>query len=63
MIDRCADHWAEDGPDAPAPVRAVHAIGKGTWLTRDPNAGALLDQALHKGFIALAAALAATAGR
>lgn len=56
-IDRCAGHWAEDGPDAPALVRAAHATGKGTWLQRDPGAAALIDQALHKGCIALAAAL------
>lgn len=59
-IDRCAGHWADTGPDAPAIVRAAHAAGKEKWLTRDPNAGALIDQALHKGFIAIAAAIAAT---
>jgi hypothetical protein len=61
-IDRCATHWPEDGPDAPALVRAAHAAGKGTWLQRDPGAPALLDQALHKGCIAVAATLAG-AGR
>ncbi|MDI9836237.1 DUF3307 domain-containing protein [Streptomyces sp. KAU_LT] len=58
-IDRCAGHWADTGPDTPALVRAVHATGKRTWLQRDPGAPALLDQALHKGCIALAAVLAA----
>jgi len=62
-IDRCATHWPEDGPDAPALVRAAHTTGKGAWLQRDPNAGALLDQALHKGCIALAAAAAAAGSR
>jgi len=57
--DRCAGHWAEDGPDAPALVRAAHALGKGKWLSRDPGAPALLDQAVHKGCIALAAAVIA----
>ncbi|MFJ3545422.1 hypothetical protein ACIPQH_25040 [Streptomyces rubiginosohelvolus] len=57
--DRCAGHWAETGDDAPFLVRAVHACGKSTWLTRDPAAGALVDQAWHKGWIALAAAVAA----
>ncbi|WP_411092253.1 DUF3307 domain-containing protein [Streptomyces sp. 049-1] len=57
-IDRCATHWPEDGPDAPALVRAAHALGKGRWLQRDPGAAALLDQALHKGCIAVAAAIA-----
>ncbi|WP_405759506.1 DUF3307 domain-containing protein [Streptomyces sp. NBC_01420] len=59
VIDRCADHWPDDSPAAPALVRAAHAAGKSTWLTRDPSAGPLIDQALHKGAIALAAALIA----
>jgi hypothetical protein len=60
LADRCAGHWPEDGPDAPLLVRAAHAIGKGTWLQRDPGAGALLDQAWHKVCIGLAAAVAAS---
>ncbi|WP_030236922.1 hypothetical protein [Streptomyces sp. NRRL S-350] len=60
--DRCAGHWAETGPDAPLLVRAAHRAGKGGWLTRDHRAGALLDQAWHKGWIALAAAVAAGPG-
>lgn len=63
-IDRCATHWAETGPDAPLLVRAAHAIGKDRWLTRDPGAPALLDQAVHKGCVALAAVVVAgRAGR
>lgn len=58
-VDRCAGHWPEDGDDAPLLVRAAHKAGKGPWLQKDPGAGALLDQALHKGWIALAAAVAA----
>ncbi|MET8609734.1 hypothetical protein [Streptomyces misionensis] len=58
-VDRCAKHWTETGSDAPALVRAAHAIGKEKWLTRDPQAPALLDQALHKGLVAVAAAVAA----
>lgn len=57
--DRCAGHWADDTASAPLLVRAMHAAGKTTWLTRDPGAGPLLDQAWHKGWIALAAAVAA----
>ncbi|MET9819605.1 hypothetical protein [Streptomyces sp. NPDC006355] len=60
LADRCATHWPEDGPHAPLLVRAAHAAGKGTWLQRDPAAGALLDQAWHKTCIALAAAVAAS---
>ncbi|GGZ23692.1 hypothetical protein GCM10010387_16120 [Streptomyces inusitatus] len=61
-VDRCAGHWAEEGDDAPLLVRAAHATGKSNWLSRDPGAGALLDQAWHKGCIALAAAVAAGHG-
>lgn len=57
--DRCAGHWADDTDDAPLLVRAAHKVGKGGWLTRDPGAGALLDQAWHKGWVGLAAAVAA----
>lgn len=58
VADRCAGHWAEtDG--APALVRAAHGSGKSGWLTRDPGAGPLLDQAWHKGWIAAAAAVTA----
>jgi hypothetical protein len=55
VADRCAGHWREDGPEAPALVRFAHRSGKGQWLTRDPGAGPLLDQSWHKGWIALAA--------
>ncbi|MFC8332784.1 hypothetical protein [Streptomyces olivaceus] len=60
LADRCATHWADDTPAAPLLVRAAHAAGKGTWLQRDPAAGALLDQAWHKTCIALAAAVTAS---
>ncbi|MEU6929005.1 hypothetical protein AB0A05_07555 [Streptomyces sp. NPDC046374] len=59
--DRCAGHWADDSDAAPLLVRAAHTAGKGSWLVRDPRAGAFLDQAWHKGWIGLAAAI--TAGR
>jgi hypothetical protein len=60
--DRCAGHWAQTGPDAPLLVRAAHKAGKTGWLTRDPQAGPLIDQAWHKGWIALSALLAAGPG-
>jgi hypothetical protein len=60
--DRCAGHWAETGPDAPLLVRAAHKAGKTGWLTRDPQAGPLIDQAWHRGWIALSALLAAGPG-
>ncbi|MFJ7592493.1 hypothetical protein ACIQZO_35010 [Streptomyces sp. NPDC097617] len=59
VADRCAGHWADDSDDAPLLVRAAHAAGKGGWLCRDPRAGAFLDQAWHKGWIGLAAAISA----
>lgn len=57
LADRCAGHWAETGPDTPLLVRAAHKTGKTGWLTADPRAGALLDQAWHKGCVALSAAV------
>lgn len=59
-VDRCAGQWADgDAPDAPALVRAAHALGKGPWLSGMKDAPALLDQALHKGCILVAAAVVA----
>lgn len=60
LADRCAGHWHETDSGAPLLVRAAHAAGKRDWLTRDPGAGPLLDQAWHKTCIALAAAMAAS---
>jgi hypothetical protein len=57
--DRAAGRWKETGPDAPPVVRLAHATGHGTWLTADPGAGPLMDQAWHKGWILLAAAITA----
>lgn len=59
VADRCAGHWADESDDAPLLVRAAHKSGKGGWLARDPRAGAFLDQAWHKGWIGMAAAIAA----
>ncbi|KPI33326.1 Protein of unknown function DUF3307 [Actinobacteria bacterium OV450] len=58
-IDRNATHWAETGPGAPLLVRAAHAIGKGGWLTHDPQGPYRYDQALHKGVLAVASFIAA----
>ncbi|WP_433856716.1 hypothetical protein [Streptomyces kronopolitis] len=59
-IDRCAGHWPETAEEgAPLIVRAAHKAGKGTWLSRDPAAGPLLDQALHRAVIGVAAVVAA----
>ncbi|WP_327385034.1 hypothetical protein [Streptomyces sp. NBC_01207] len=58
-IDRNAGHWHETGPGAPLLVRAAHATGKASWLTRDPQAPYRYDQALHKGALAAASFIAA----
>jgi len=63
VADRCAGHWAKTGQDAPALVRLAHRCGKTKWLTRDPNAGPLLDQAWHKTWVAIAALTAAGPAR
>jgi hypothetical protein len=63
--DRSGGRWAEDPGKVPTTrmVRFAHAIGKGGWLTRDPQAGYRYDQAWHKGWIAVAAGVAAGGGR
>lgn len=60
VADRCNGHWADSSDTAPTLVRFAHKHGKTQWLTRDPGTGPLIDQAWHKGWIALAAALTAT---
>lgn len=62
LADRCAGQWADDSPTARPVVRLAHATGHSAWLIKDPGAGPLMDQAWHKGWIAIAAALAATGG-
>lgn len=58
VADRCAGHWRENHATAPALVRLAHR-GKAKWLARDPGAGPLLDQAWHRAWITLAAAITA----
>ncbi|MFD7922469.1 hypothetical protein ACFV3R_24995 [Streptomyces sp. NPDC059740] len=62
--DRSGGRWAENPKQQPTTrlVRAAHAIGKGEWLTHDPQAGYRIDQAWHKGWIAIAAGVAAVGG-
>lgn len=60
FVDRCAGQWADAETDeAPAIVRAAHKLGKAGWLQNAPDAGALIDQAIHKGCILVAAAVIA----
>lgn len=62
--DRSGGRWAEDPAKQPTTrmVRAAHRAGKGGWLTRDPQAGYRIDQAWHKGWIAVAAGVVAAGG-
>lgn len=55
IADRQGGHWRDDEPRGI--VRLAAATGHAGWLKRDPNAGYLMDQAWHKGWIAVAAAL------
>ncbi|THA22758.1 hypothetical protein E6R18_32955 [Streptomyces sp. A1277] len=55
--DRSGGRWREEGPSTRL-VRFARATGHAGWLERDPGAGPLLDQAWHKGWIAVAAVVA-----
>jgi hypothetical protein len=57
VADRQGGHWRDEEPRSV--VRLAAATGHAGWLARDPNAGYLMDQAWHKGWIAVAAAVAA----
>jgi hypothetical protein len=61
VADRQGGHWRDEEPRGV--VRLAAATGHAGWLKRDPNAGYLMDQAWHKGWIAVAAAVAAGGGR
>ena len=57
IADRQGGHWRDDHPRGI--VQLAAATGHRGWLRRDPGAGYLLDQSWHKGWIAIAAAIAA----
>ena len=57
VADRSGGRWREEGPSTRL-VRFARATGHTGWLERDPGAGPLLDQAWHKGWIAVAAVVA-----
>lgn len=57
IADRQGGHWRDDQPRGI--VRLAAATGHAGWLARDPGAGYLMDQAWHKGWIAIAALVAA----
>lgn len=55
--DRQGGHWRDTHPRGV--VRLAAVTGHAGWLERDPGAGYLLDQSWHKGWIGIAALLAA----
>lgn len=57
VADRQGGHWRDGQPRGI--VRLAAATGHSGWLQRDPGAGYLMDQAWHKGWIAVAALVAA----
>jgi hypothetical protein len=57
VADRQGGHWQDEEPRSV--VRLAVVTGHAGWLARDPGAGYLLDQSWHKGWIAVAAAVAA----
>lgn len=57
VADRQGGHWRDDKPRGV--VRLAAATGHAGWLARDPGAGYLMDQAWHKGWIFVAAMVAA----
>lgn len=58
VADRQGGHWQDEQPRGI--VRLAAATGHAGWLQRDKGAGYLLDQSWHKGWITLAALIAAT---
>lgn len=61
VADRQGGHWRD--PEPRGVVRLAAVTGHAGWLSRDPGAGYLMDQAWHKGWIAVAAAIAAGGAR
>lgn len=57
IADRQGGHWADRHPRGL--VRLAAVTGHAGWLERDPGAGYLLDQSWHKGWIGVAALIAA----
>ncbi|QCX81200.1 hypothetical protein C9F11_38085 [Streptomyces sp. YIM 121038] len=54
--DRQGGHWRD--PEPRGVVKLAAATGHAGWLQRDPNAGYLMDQSWHKGWLAVAAVIA-----
>ncbi|MFJ9799877.1 hypothetical protein [Streptomyces sp. NPDC101145] len=60
LADRSAGHWPTNTADTPLVARLAHRAGKTQWLARDPGAPMHMDQAWHKGWIAVAAVICAS---
>ncbi|MFI0900542.1 hypothetical protein [Streptomyces sp. NPDC020983] len=60
LADRQGGHWQDDPPRGV--VRWAAVTGHRGWLQRDPGAGYLMDQAWHKAWLAIAAAVATAGG-
>lgn len=61
VADRQGGHWRDEEPHGL--VKLAAKTGHAGWLQRDPGAGYLLDQSWHKGWIAVAAAVAGSGRR
>ncbi|MGW4731777.1 hypothetical protein ACWEQC_21885 [Streptomyces shenzhenensis] len=61
IADRQGGHWRDEKPRGV--VKLAVATGHAGWLQRYPNAGYLMDQSWHKGWIAVAALIAAGGGQ
>ncbi|MFE9845800.1 hypothetical protein [Streptomyces goshikiensis] len=57
IADRQGGHWRD--PQPRGIVRLAAATGHAGWLARDPGAGYLMDQSWHKGWLLVAALVAA----
>ncbi|KOU41240.1 hypothetical protein ADK55_29010 [Streptomyces sp. WM4235] len=57
IADRQGGHWRD--PQPRGIVRLAAATGHAKWLQRDPGAGYLMDQSWHKGWLLVAALVAA----
>ncbi|MGW3072340.1 hypothetical protein [Kitasatospora sp. NPDC001132] len=57
VADRQGGHWRDEQPRGV--VRLAHVTGSRAWLQHDSQAGYLLDQSWHKGWITIAALIAA----
>ncbi|MEU5108197.1 hypothetical protein AB0H07_39070 [Streptomyces sp. NPDC021354] len=58
IADRSGGHWKDAEPSTYL-VRLAHRLGKQGWIQNDPTAGPHLDQAWHRAWHLIAAAIIA----